>query len=219
MAASKYSYSIANDFPATGLNTGRMQHEIQDSDIAVAIDRIDTEGDTADIWFKDVLSAGDKTILDGDTTGPAGGLIAAHNGQPWESIAVAPVILEPTGNSEKNLRIYGDKFTATLNTDTNHDVAFPEDRSIQGVNFDIANSHEDDWVRLTIIHPVSQDELQVMAEGPSDTGVPVPASGLASVVSEGTAELPAGIPIRVKYHSAATTGDAPVVRLQFRTWV
>lgn len=219
MAATSYNYSIANDFPATGLDSTRLLHEIQASAIETAVDRVDTSGDTCSVWFKNALSAADKTILDGDATGPAGGLIAAHNGEPWETVVVAPVILEPTGNSEKNLRIYGDKFTATLNGDTNKDVSFAEARSIQGVSFEIENHHADDWVRLTIIHPATQDVLQVMAEGPLNTGVPVPVSGNASVVSEGTAELPAGVPIRVTYHSAATSGDAPVIRLQFRTWV
>lgn len=219
MAEQDYTYSIASDFPATGLDSDRLKHEIQDSAIETAIDRIDTEGDVCKIWFKAALSAADKTILDGDTTAPAGGLLAAHSGEPWEVIPVAPVILEPTGNSEKNLRIYGDKFTATINGDTTKDVAFAEARSIQGVSFEIEGQHSDDWVRLAIIHPSTQAELQVMAEGPTNTGVPVPASGSASVVSEGTAELPAGVPIRVTYHSAATSGDGPVVRLQFRTWV
>jgi hypothetical protein len=219
MTVTKYTYSIANDFPVTGLDSNRLLHEIQASAITVAVDRIDTDDDVCDIWFKDALGATDKTALDGDTTAPAGGLIAAHSGQPMEVVTVAPVILEPTGNSEKNLRIFGDKFTATLNSDTNKDVSFSESRSIQGVSFEIVNAHEDDWVRLSIIHPATQEELQVMAEGPSGTGVPVPVSGSASVVSEGTAELPSGVPIRVTYHSAATSGDAPVIRLQFRTWV
>ena len=219
MTATKYTYSISTDFPATGLASDRLLSEISTSDIETALDRIDTDGDNCDIWFKAALSAADKTILDGDTTGPAGGLIAEHSGEPLETIVVSPVILEPTGNSAKNLLIHGRKFTATLNTDTTYDVTFPEERDIQGVSFEISGHHEDDWVRMAIIHPATQNEIRVMAEGVSGTGVPVPSSGISGAVSEGTAALPAGVPIRVTYHSAATAGDPPKVHLLFRTWV
>jgi hypothetical protein len=82
MAATKYSYSIADDFPATGFNSDRMVEDIEESAIVTALDRIASSGDNVDIWFVDALSAGDKTILDGDTSNPAGGLIAAHTGAP-----------------------------------------------------------------------------------------------------------------------------------------
>lgn len=81
MAETTYTYSIADDFPATGLNSSRLKLEIEQSAIITALDRIDTDGDVCNIIFKDALSAGDKTILDGDTTAPAGGLIAAHTAE------------------------------------------------------------------------------------------------------------------------------------------
>lgn len=93
MAATKYTYSVAGDFPATGVNPGGFSVDIAESAIVIALDRIDVEGDVCDIWFKDALSAGDKTILDGDTTAPAGGLIAAHTGQPVDA---PTVITTPT---------------------------------------------------------------------------------------------------------------------------
>ena len=74
-----YTYSIANDFPSGKVNTTKLDSEIRASAITIALDRIDTAGDVISIVFKDDLSAGDKTILDNDTTGPAGGLIAAHD--------------------------------------------------------------------------------------------------------------------------------------------
>lgn len=84
-----YSY-VAADFPGSKLNPSRLQVEIAASSIVIALERIDTVGGTiaqgvvdtptsVDIVFKDVLSAGDKTTLDNDTTGPSGGLIAAHD--------------------------------------------------------------------------------------------------------------------------------------------
>ena len=77
--ATKYTYSIANDFPGGKANSDNLTTEIAASSIVTALDRIGITGDVIDIWFKDALSAADKTTLDNDTTGPAGGLIAAHD--------------------------------------------------------------------------------------------------------------------------------------------
>jgi len=79
MALTKYTYSITNDFPGGAVNTTNLKNEIQASVIVTSLNRIDTAGAVIDIWFNAALSAGDETILDGDTTNPAGGLIAAHD--------------------------------------------------------------------------------------------------------------------------------------------
>jgi hypothetical protein len=88
MPETTYSY-VAADFPNSRVNPSQLQSEIGASSIVTAIERIDTVGGTlslgvvdgptsVDIIFKDALSTGDKTTLDNDTTGPAGGLLAAH---------------------------------------------------------------------------------------------------------------------------------------------
>lgn len=83
MALTEYTYTIAADFPGGVLNNpGRLVDEIRASAIVTALDHIDTAEGVCSIWFKDALSAGDKTLLDGDTSDPAGGLIAAHNDAP-----------------------------------------------------------------------------------------------------------------------------------------
>jgi hypothetical protein len=78
----KYTYSLTADFPDDAINSTKLASEIGASSIVTALDRIDVSGDVADVWFKDVLSAGDKTTLDGDVSAPAGGLIAAHDSTP-----------------------------------------------------------------------------------------------------------------------------------------
>ena len=83
-----YTYSIADDFSGGSVNTSKLSAEIRASAIVTALDRIDTAGDVLDVWFRDVLSDGDKTILDGDAAGPAGGLIAANDSSPSQ---VTPV--------------------------------------------------------------------------------------------------------------------------------
>jgi hypothetical protein len=72
MAQTSYQYSIANDTLNGLVNTGKIQDEIQNSAIIIALDYINTEGDNLNIYFKDALSSGDKTILDS--------LIASHDG-------------------------------------------------------------------------------------------------------------------------------------------
>jgi hypothetical protein len=89
MAETIYSY-VAADFAGSKLNPTRLALEIAASAILTALERIDTTGGVlshgavisptgVDIVFKAALSAGDKTLLDGDATGPAGGLIVASD--------------------------------------------------------------------------------------------------------------------------------------------
>ena len=84
MAETTYPYTLASDFPNGQINAEKLENEIYASAITRALSRIDvnTQAGTVDIVFLDALSAGDKTTLDGDTTGPAGGLIAAHDNSP-----------------------------------------------------------------------------------------------------------------------------------------
>lgn len=74
MAETKYTYSIATDFPHAKVATSRLTQEIQTASLSIALDYINTSGDDCDIWFRDELTGGDQTILDG--------LVAAHSGAP-----------------------------------------------------------------------------------------------------------------------------------------
>lgn len=74
MAETKYTYTISTDFPSAKVHGAKLKIEIEATDIVTALDRIDTLGDACDIWFKDALSAGDQTTLDG--------VVAAHDGEP-----------------------------------------------------------------------------------------------------------------------------------------
>lgn len=82
MPLTSYTYSITDDFPDGTVNPTKLDAEIRASAITIALNRIDTSSDTVSIWFNDTLPAGDETILDGDTSSPAGGLIAAHDNSP-----------------------------------------------------------------------------------------------------------------------------------------
>ena len=77
--ATQFTYSISNDFPAGLVYTTNLQNEIGASSITANVVSIDTVSDVLTITFDTDLTAGEETILDGDTTSPAGGLIAAHD--------------------------------------------------------------------------------------------------------------------------------------------
>jgi len=99
----KYTYSIADDFPEGSVDSDNLKAEIAASSIVTALDFIGTDGDVIDIWFKDALSTADKTTLDGDTTNPAGGLIADHDAIP--SNIPTTVTLSHRKTSDDRLRV------------------------------------------------------------------------------------------------------------------
>jgi hypothetical protein len=75
MADTKYTYSIAGDFPNKQVNSSVLTEEIEDSSISsAALKYIETDADDCNIWFDDPLSGPDETTLDG--------LVAAHTGEP-----------------------------------------------------------------------------------------------------------------------------------------
>ncbi len=88
MPATSYTYSISTDFLNQIVATDRLTQEIQTSAIVIALDYINTNGDDCDIWFKDVLSGGDETILDG--------LVAAHTGDALPDDGLSVVLVQPT---------------------------------------------------------------------------------------------------------------------------
>jgi len=122
--ATKYTYSKASDFPGGVVNTTNLSDEIQASSIVTALDRIDTAGDVIDIWFKDALSTADKTTLDADTSGPAGGLIAGHDGAPLVEEATH-VILDHKLTGDNRLRVAMEKSDSTAFDAYSHNWADP----------------------------------------------------------------------------------------------
>jgi len=197
MAATKYTFSIEDDFPNHKVATDRLTREIQASAIVMALDRIDTAADVCDVWFKDALAAGDVTILNG--------LVAAHSG---EALPVAPLDPEGVpyvslllGEPGLKLCIKGIKFDAVQNTVTNGDVAFSEKREIQGSWFEVVGHEPGDYIEMFLV----AGETVVGQFGET---VYVPPSGqLDQIVAEGTVSFPAGVKIRLAYTavSAGTT--------------
>lgn len=103
MPNTKYTYSISIDFPDDKVATDRLEQEIRQSAIIIAIDYINTSGDDCDIWFKDTLSSGDETILDG--------IVAVHSGVPLpENLAPTtsdgfPIVSLTSEQDDKAIRV------------------------------------------------------------------------------------------------------------------
>lgn len=97
MALTDYAKTISTDFPNGKVDSSRLTQEIQQSPIVTALDRIDTGGDTCNIWFKAALSLGDATLLDG--------LVAVHSGLPLAPSPVVAELTSPTNAKDKILLV------------------------------------------------------------------------------------------------------------------
>ena len=85
--AKSYTYNITNDFPDGAVNATKFHNEIEAStDITTTLVGVSvhTNSNTVQATFNSALSASEKTALDGDTSSPAGGLIAAHDNTPHD---------------------------------------------------------------------------------------------------------------------------------------
>jgi hypothetical protein len=79
MAATKYTFSITNDFPNQKVDIDALTVEIRNSDISIALDYINTSVTECDVWFKDVLSASDSSSI-------LTPLVEAHDGEAIEDV-------------------------------------------------------------------------------------------------------------------------------------
>lgn len=87
MAETPYTYTIATDFPNGIVDPDRLTLEILASAIVTALARIDTDDGDCSVVFVAALTAGEKTILDGDASPPAAGsIIGDHTGAPVPSV-------------------------------------------------------------------------------------------------------------------------------------
>ena len=73
MAETSYTYQIQN-FPNQKVSSDRLISEIRASSIVIAVDYVNTDTSSCHVFFKDVLSDGDKNTLDA--------IVAAHSGDP-----------------------------------------------------------------------------------------------------------------------------------------
>lgn len=77
--AQVYTYSESIDFPDGACDPGNLSDEIKASQISTDLKSVYKLSGQVRVVFAAELSSGDKTLLDGDSTSPAGGLIAEHD--------------------------------------------------------------------------------------------------------------------------------------------
>jgi len=129
----QHIYSIANDTLNGAVIGIQLKSEIESSSITVALDVINTSGDTLEINFKAALSAGEVTTLNG--------VVNAHNGiliQEPDKVEVSNAISQ-NGIAEPNghrARIKGiSKHTVPSGTTADIDYKMVQ-LTYQGVNKD-----------------------------------------------------------------------------------
>lgn len=154
--AQTYSFTMSTDCPSGVCNTAKLDAAIRASAIVSALDYINTGNDTMDIVFKEDLSSEDETILHGDTTDPAGGLIASHDTSATQSLIVTKLAFTTDDH-----RTIIDGHQTTIGTDTwdRQDYALPGNYHLQGTRLAWSATEVGDYVNLAILHQSSENSL------------------------------------------------------------
>lgn len=128
--------------PYTKPDSGRIEQEIRASAIVIALDRINTDDATSkcDIWFKDVLSGGDQSILTG--------IVTAHSGIPLNLNPIGRTRIVDTDTLDPDVAV---SCTEDVKVDvaievpvSKKDVVFPFDINIIAAEFYV---DIDDWTK------------------------------------------------------------------------
>lgn len=191
MAQTKYTYSIANDTLNGAVYLTTLKAEIQSSAILIAYDYGQKFGDVLDLYFKDALSAGDQTILDG--------IVAAHTGvipddviKYQEFLTQAPLKTKWTG---KNMLF-------TKDSETHLYVPLPF-TYIRGGKLELQNHQfgKDDFDLQIVIKGASHAEDTIVDD--YLTEIPVPLNGCLEVKSNAISNpMAPGLQLRATYRSA-----------------
>jgi len=127
---------------------------------------------------------------------------------------------KPFTNVTRDLALVGYRFEAALNGDSHFDIQYPEEREIQAANVEVKNHSDGDYIEFDAYLPAN-------AMGPGSPEVLLTdwartiylgPSGQKGYDANDAKTLPAGIIIRVKYHSVATSGPAPVLYFDIKAW-
>ena len=188
MAATKYTYSVQNDFPNHRVNPSILTDEIKASSIVTVLDCISVSGDDCDIWFADALSSPEETALDA--------VVAAHNGAPYPE--AVEQYEESADESQTSSTEWADKVEIST-------PSFPPGDYIVSWSAELKSSK------------ISNDcEVQVLANdvvvcaGSHDTRCWLPCSGFSKVTLSGIGT------IVVKMQYRKSTAAAPQVAAYIR---
>jgi len=195
----KYTY----DFTGRLARGKDLSQEIAATSIPIAVERIDRLGDSLDVVMKDVLIAGDVTILDA--------AVAAHTGIA-PPIPVDRVKIVHTEVEELTLLIHGFSGLATLNDVTNIDYTLTEAREIEGASLFVYDHTPGDKVDIEFWEPTGPSLVKQYG---CDVTIP-PSGELAEIRGDETSAIPSGFIMRIVYTSVGTTGNQPRVGCNVR---
>lgn len=208
MAETTYTYLIT-DTANDKVDAGKLKNEISStSTITISLNRIDTDSDEIFCVFNDALP---EDSIDNQVE-ILTGLINAHDGV--SSITIQPVRIQETSLADRVLTVKGLRFVADLNTTTEEDVSFAEERELQNVGVFVENHTSGDYMEMFAVHP--NPAIGVIRQ--FGETVYIPSTGeITPDESLDTSIIPAGLLLRFVYHSVATTGDQPIVIVHLRT--
>ncbi len=154
-APTKYEKSISTDFTkGKGVNVDKLKDEIAGSAIITGLQKIMISGDNVDIWFKDALSAGDATILDG--------IVTNHYGTPTNQETDVFIVQDRKTGKGYNSQMF--KLTSTSGAGTTKTMThtFPVPVSIMKGGFTTEAANKDDELEVyldrdTVTGKITQD--------------------------------------------------------------
>lgn len=121
---------------------------------------------------------------------------------------------QPYAKTGRNFIITGKRYEAPLNAVTNFDATFAEERELEGARLCVVNQTDGDFVEFFVVHPSAGVILQW-----AETIFMKPGAGIRDEYLTGDSKtLPAGLILRLVYHSVGIAGLLPVVYLDFRGW-
>lgn len=138
-------------FTKTPCAVDRLEKEIKDSTIAVALDHITLFGSALSVFFKAGLSSAEQTTLST--------LVTNHGGTPLPDTPApkdadgAPLVRTRAFANPDNMKFRGTgkSATCTKTTTTNVDYKLTEDRYLNGVQMIVKNHVIGDKVQLKVI--------------------------------------------------------------------
>jgi len=141
------------------------------------------------------------------------GTIAGSRGR--EEDGVQAVVVEPAALNT-TIRVVGKMFEANLDGDTPHETSFGEERWLQGVILEVENHTPGDYAALYVTMP-NPPNFDVVLNQFAETIYIKPSKQTIMMVQTST-KLPAGLKLKLVYHSVATSGPKPVVYIDYVTW-
>jgi hypothetical protein len=121
---------------------------------------------------------------------------------------------QPFTQAGRQFIVTGARFVCPLGVTTPCDTTFAEERELQGARLCVRNGSDGDFVDFEVVHPQAGVVL-IWAQ----TIYVKPGEGVRDEYITGDSKtLAAGLILRMTYHSVGTTGDAPIVYLDFLGW-